>query len=118
MLWDTDAPWIREGKNLHRFSVLMAVIVLLFCVKVNRTRMNQSALAAQSISASEKNILDFIDQSFHGQIQSGIYTTLDSELITLAIQKAFDSMPSGGTIYFPVGRYIVTRGFQLFDQST
>src|SRR5262245_53664153 len=67
------------------------------------------------VLADEKNILDFIDSSFHNQIRSGNYTTLNTESFTIAIQKALDSIQSGGSIYFPAEQYIVTRGFQLFD---
>jgi parallel beta-helix repeat protein len=83
-------------------SLLYAVTVLLFCTDGR-------------VLADEKNILDFIDSSFRNQIRLGSYTTLDAESLTVAIQKAFDSIPSGGSIYFPAGQYIVTRGFQLFD---
>lgn len=79
---------------------------------------NQNALAFQDALRQEKNILDFVDFSLHDQIRSGNYTTLNSDLLTMSIQKVFDSIPAGGAVYFPAGKYIVTHGFQLFDHTT
>jgi parallel beta-helix repeat protein len=81
---------------------IFTLIIALFCI-------------GNETYSQEKNIMDFIDLSLQDQIQSGIYTNLDSASLTTAIQKAFDSIPSGGSIYFPAGIYIVTHGFQLFD---
>jgi parallel beta-helix repeat protein len=108
----------RGRKGLQNFSVVLIVLSLLLYIKENCADTGQINLNSHRALASEKNILDFLDPTFHSQIRSGNYTTLDSEFLTMTIQKAFDSIPTGGTIYFPTGRYVVTRGFQLFDQTT